>query len=267
MVRKSDPDRYFASLFASADKRRLLFVLYAFNHEIARAAVAMREPMMAEIRLQWWRDALLEACAGQPRAHPVAIGLSELFRDTGVTGAALESLIDARETEISPAPFPDLVALEGHADATAGALMRIAASVLNSDADVEELARGAGTAYAMAGVLRAIPFHAAHGRTFVPADLLAAEGLAANDLLSPRNATALQRVISNLAAVARHHFAQAKRIRIPRYVHPAILPASLVPAYLSHVVRNRRDPAQARGDVSLFRRQLILLRSATLRRL
>ena len=37
-VRSSDPDRYFATLFAPSDKRPLLYALYAFNHEVARIA-------------------------------------------------------------------------------------------------------------------------------------------------------------------------------------------------------------------------------------
>lgn len=51
-VRRFDPDRYFSALFAPADKRPLLFALYAFNHELARVGEVVREPMMGEIRLQ-----------------------------------------------------------------------------------------------------------------------------------------------------------------------------------------------------------------------
>jgi phytoene synthase len=243
-VRRSDPDRYFATLFAPAGKRALLFALYAFNHEIARAVEVAHEPMMAEIRLQWWREAIGEAYEGRPRAQPVAIGVSELVGCGQISAGALAALIDARAEEISSAPFADLAALEFHAHVTSGALMRIAAQLLDLDAGIEELAREAGIAYGLAGVLRSIPFHTARGKSFLPADLLAAEGRTG--------------AISRVARAARNHFECARRLSVPKAAVPAILPASLVPAYLSHLALGDGS------DISLFRRQLILFRAATL---
>jgi 15-cis-phytoene synthase len=237
-VRRADPDRYFASLFAPAEKRPLLFALYAFNHEIAHAVEIAREPMMAEIRLQWWREAVDEARVGRPRAQPAAMGLGELLARVPACSAALQSLIDARAVEISVAPFADLAALSSHAEATSGALMRIAAHLLDPDAVVDELAREAGIAYGLAGILRAVPFQAARGKSFLPTDQPNFEA------------------VSAVASAARSHLERVRRISIPRGVVPAILPASLVPAYLAR-----------RTDISLFRRQLILFRAATLGRL
>ena len=57
-MRKHDPDRYFSALFAPADRRPFLFALYAFNHELAHVGESVREPMIGEIRLQWWRETL-----------------------------------------------------------------------------------------------------------------------------------------------------------------------------------------------------------------
>jgi phytoene synthase len=266
-VRRYDPDRYFASLFAPAARRPLLFALYAFNHEIARAAEVAREPMMAEIRLEWWREAVDGARQGRPRTQPVAIALSALLGRGGIATGALEALIDARAMEISSAPFADLAALEAHAAATSGALMRIAAILLDSDADVAEFTREAGIAYGLAGIMRAIPFHAQRGKSFLPADLLAAEGLGINDALSAPHSAGLKRVIARLAFAARDHFELARRMRIPEQALPALLPAALIPAYLSHVTRRSRDPLRDRSDVSLIRRQFILLHAASLGRL
>jgi phytoene synthase len=261
-VRHSDPDRYFASLFAPAEKRPLLFALYAFNHEIARAAEIARDPMMAEIRLQWWRESVDEARQGRPRAQPVAIALSELLGRGGISAADLEALIDARAEEISSAPFADLTALEAHIDATSGELMRAASFLLDSRLNIGEITREAGIAYGIAGTLRAIPFHAARGKTFLPLDLLAADGLTANDALSVRHLAGIRKVISRLARAAKDHFEKARHAVIPKPALPAILPASLVPAYLRHVTRHDRDPLRDRSEILLLRRQLIYLRAA-----
>src|SRR5271154_3133398 len=79
LVRRGDPDRYLATLFAPEAKRPLLHALYAFNIEIARVAETVREPMMGEIRLEWWRETLEGARDGRPRNHDTALALAELF--------------------------------------------------------------------------------------------------------------------------------------------------------------------------------------------
>ena len=48
---------------------RCLFALYAFNHEVARVAETVREPMLGAIRLEWWRETVegaREGDAAQP---------------------------------------------------------------------------------------------------------------------------------------------------------------------------------------------------------
>ena len=58
--------------------RRVLFPLYAFNIEVSRAPWVTAEPMIAEMRLQFWRDVVEEIAAGKPpRAHEVAAPLAE----------------------------------------------------------------------------------------------------------------------------------------------------------------------------------------------
>ncbi len=56
LVRKSDPDRYFCTLLAPEQQQGTLFTLYAFDHELARARMVASQPLLALIRLQWWRE-------------------------------------------------------------------------------------------------------------------------------------------------------------------------------------------------------------------
>ena len=80
MVRRADPDRYLAALFAPADKRGHLLALYAFNVEIARVADTVREPMMGEIRLEWWRETLGRRAPGHAAQPSVARALDRAVR-------------------------------------------------------------------------------------------------------------------------------------------------------------------------------------------
>jgi hypothetical protein len=82
------------------EARAVLFPLYAFNLEVSRAPWVTEEPMIAEMRLQFWRDVAEEIGQGAPpRAHEVAAPLAEAVRaeDAGAArraggGAALGHL-------------------------------------------------------------------------------------------------------------------------------------------------------------------------------
>jgi len=80
IVQRGDPDRFLATMAAPVEARRVLFPLYAFNVEVARAPWASEEPLIAEMRLQWWADALDEiAKAGTVRRHEVVDALAPIL--------------------------------------------------------------------------------------------------------------------------------------------------------------------------------------------
>src|ERR1700748_629065 len=107
-VRAADPDRYFSALFAPAPLRPHLFAVYAFNHEVARVAETVREPMLGAIRLEWWRESVEGAHKGAPRNHDVAKGLAALFQNFPLPVAAFEAIIAARAYDASAERFATL---------------------------------------------------------------------------------------------------------------------------------------------------------------
>jgi phytoene synthase len=161
-VKRADPDRFFCSLFAPADKREALWLLYAFNHELARAREVTSEPIMALMRLTWWR----EVVDGANRKHEIATPLTQALAAGVFNRADLARLIDAREMEAEP-EMADLDAFVKYARGTAGQLARISGRLLGADCDAAE---ALGAAYGISGILRAAPFFAAQGRSLLPAD-------------------------------------------------------------------------------------------------
>lgn len=261
-VRQHDPDRYHAALFADEERRAMLFVLYAFNYEIARVAETVHEPMLGEIRLQWWRETMQAARELHPRAHNVAHALVELFARTGLPQDEFEAMIDARSFDITDEIFPDLASLERYADATSGGLMRQAARILNEDTEPGLIAREAGIAYGLAGILRTIPHHAARRKLFLPLDLLNAQGLNAEDVFAGRGGEALKTVITQVALAARAHMKTAKKHKLAARTLPALMPASLAPLYLSAVTARGFQPFHSAPDVPLYRRQIAMMGAA-----
>jgi phytoene/squalene synthetase len=142
LVRAVDRDRFLAALFAADPARRGLLGLLAFDHELARTRIVTREPMLARIRLEWWREAAAEAAGGgKPRAQPIVEALSEIARRHRLSAANLTALIDAREEEIDG---PLDVVRTGHA------LADLQLEVLGvRDAATREAARAIGAAWLM----------------------------------------------------------------------------------------------------------------------
>lgn len=181
LVRRADPDRFLAAMAAPAAARTVLFPVFAFNVEVARAPWVTAEPMIAEMRLQWWRDALAEIAAGGPvRRHEVVDALAPVL---DVEGARLlDALIEARRWDIGTEPFADQAAFAAHIQATSGNLLWAAARALGAG-DAEAAVRGPAWAAGLANWLLAVPELEARGRIPLPdgrvqaVRALAAEGL------------------------------------------------------------------------------------------
>lgn len=259
-VRRFDPDRYWATLFAPAEKRPLLFALYAFNHEIARVAESVREPMLGAIRLQWWREAAESAAEGRPRSHDVVRALAEVFGSAGPPLELFNAMIEAREADAASETFANMAALEDYGAATSGNLMRIASFILEEDAP--ELAREAGIAYALTGLLRSIPFHASRGKIYLPLDLIVEADLSADEIVAGNGGAALKNVIDKIAMRTRERLEAARQISMPKKSLPAVLPAALVPAYLKLMTKSDFDPFRMPAELPLWRRQFALLRAS-----
>jgi phytoene synthase len=241
-VRQHDRDRFQTVLFAPADRREALFALYAFNYEIARIPEAVREEMLGRIRLQWWREIVEAAYAGRPpRRHDTVEILSETINRYDLTQACFERLIDARAADLPGTPPPTLAALEEYCEASSGCLVHLAAEALGVRGEaVSGAARGVGIAYALAGLLRAMPHHAAAGRSYLP-DEFAVDP----DDYRRRQATArLRGAVAAMTAAAERHLASARAIRraIPRSAHAAFLPATIASRYLGKLKRAENDP-------------------------
>lgn len=259
-VRRLDPDRWLTLLLAPPDRQPALAALYAFNLEIARVAEQVSEPMLGAIRLQWWRETLAGIRTGTPRKHPVAEALHRAGAAAWSDSDFLE-LIDARERDLDPAPMADMAALLGYAEATSAPLMRLAVQALGLpvDAPLAETIRLAGTAYALTGILRAVPFHAAQQRVLLPESLLVAGGIAPEEVYRRPLGTAAFAAMREAGLEAARRIAMARRRPVPRAALPALLPLRLAALHLRRLERAGFDPSDPRLTISQPRKQIALL--------
>jgi len=262
IVRTNDRDRYLADLFAPEPARRHLFALHAFNSEVARVRDAVSEPGLGEIRLQFWRDAIRSGGAG----HPVGQALAETIAAFDLPLDAFDNLIEARRFDLYDDPMPSLNDLEGYAGDTSSGLIQLGAIILagGRDPGTAEIAGHAGVAYALAGLIRALPLHAARGQSYLPADLLTEHAVEPETLLAGETSPALLAVLAELRSVARRHVETVRGLigAIDPAILPAFLPVALVGPQLDRMDGASFDPFAVGGDLSQLRRQWILWRAA-----
>lgn len=241
-ARRHDPDRFLCALFAAPDRREALFALIAYNHELARAREAARTPLIALMRLQWWRDAIADAAAGAPpRRHEVAGPLHAHLAAGLLDPVDLASLADAREAEAEEEGVPTEAALHAYLRGSAGGLAVAAGRLLGAPPASLPALQVAGALYGLAGVLRSVPALARQGRCLLPADRLAEAGLTPETVVADPGAVAVAGVIARLAATGLASTAGlAPRLHdLPRQAVAAALPLVLARRDLRRLARGR----------------------------
>jgi len=256
-ARRHDPDRFLCALFAPAARREALFTLIAYNHELARAREAAKTPLIALMRLQWWRDVVEQAAEGKPpRRHEVAGPLHAAIAAGALEAADLLALADAREAEAEEEGIPTREAFAAYLRGTAGGFAVAAGRLLGAPPALLPDLQAAGAAYGLAGVLRSVPALAAQGRCLLPQDALAAAGLAPEAVV--QDPAAARPVVAALAASGTVPLAQA-RSGLRRLGRPAI--AAALPAVLARrdLRRLARGADAASGPRSLGDRLAVTL--------
>lgn len=243
LVQRADPDRFMAAMAAPVVARPVLFALYALNVEVARAPWVTGEAMIAEIRLQWWRDALAEIATGATaRRHEVVTPLARAI--SADQARILDEFISVRYWDIYKDPFDDPAHFGRYIDQSSGTLIWVAAKALG--AAEEGVVRDLAYASGLANWLRAVPELRARGRVPLVHDTPEAIRALAED---------------GLARLAR---ARARRAEVSREASAALLAGWQAETVLRQV---RRDPgrvdAGTLGQGELGRRLSLMRRVVT----
>lgn len=266
LVRDLDFDRYLSLLFVPEPERSAVAAIYAFSCEIARTRELVSDPMPGEIRFQWWRDTLEAPEGGDADQHPVARELRQVIARYGLPLKPFLDLIEARTFDLYDDPMPSVGDLEGYAGETASALVQLSAIVLagGRDPGTADAAGHAGVAYAITGLLRALPWHARRRQMYLPADILDRYGVEPESVFAGEETPALKAAIGELAARARAHLSETRaRIGcVSRPVAPAFLPVCLVEPLLDRIEAPGYQPFVRPAQLSRLKRLWIYWRTA-----
>lgn len=235
-LKQADPDRYRAALFAEEVVREKLILLYAFHVELAKVPELVSEPMIGQIRYQWWRDAIAEIYeTDSVRSHEITTPLRRLLQECDVPRFWVDQLIDGRERDIDPRPFNDLTEVQDYCAATSGALMKMAVKICG--VEIDDRIEPAGTAWGLTGLARAYGYY--H-----------------ETMLSE---VSFERLCHS--AKAKYESAKESNEKLSAESLPALAYASLVPRFLNKITHKGFDPKTDRVRYSPLAKQFHLLQS------
>ena len=130
--------------------RPALRALFALDGALAQVLRTTREPMVGQMRLTWWHEALTRLDASPPPAEPVLQSLAREALPRGVTGAGLAGMIDGWEELLEPELLGD-DALIRHATGRGSRLFEMAGKVIGASETDPVAVAGKGWALADLG--------------------------------------------------------------------------------------------------------------------
>ena len=270
LVRERNIDRYLAALFLSSDIRRDVYALYAFDAEITHIRSMIKEPMMGEIRLQWWRDIISGDRAGEAQSNPVASELMRVVDLNNLTPMGFDNYLKARVFDLYNDPMPDTATFEGYSGETSSFLFYQTASILARTTDVAiageltECAGHAGVCWAIVDVLKNLPVHRARHQCFVSGDVLTKADVTLDEYFSDENEDQKVSLVYELIVEARRHQHNFRDhfTKLPLELRPAFLPMSLVSPCLVRIEKLAKIAMQTPVDIAQWRKQIYLWHAA-----
>lgn len=256
--RYREPDRYIAALLGPRSVRSDLLALAAFSGELLRVHDIVSDPMVGQIRLQWWHDTLQRLARGDKSGHPVADALGRAMRRHGLPAELLEALIEARISDLQPEAFADDEALRAYLMHSEGALIKLTLRILGVEITphADAAVSGAALSYGLARALVRLPAALRRGRIIVPLSRLEAAGIRA----AAGEARSLTPALAGALADLRHEARVALRPARDRAnglgprARPAFLPLVMVEPYLQAQERRGFDPLADLAQIAPLRR-------------
>ena len=126
-ARAGSPDRYLAALLSPRAVRDDLIVLAALGAEIEKIPQQVSDPHIGEIRIQWWRDALLSPDRRVKSGHAIADAVLETLERHELPAEWINGHLDATVHELYAAPPDNEEQLALQLEMKEGALFRLAA--------------------------------------------------------------------------------------------------------------------------------------------
>ena len=247
MARDGEPDRYIAATLSPEAARPGMIALAAFAADLRRIPSVVKEPMMGEVRLQWWRDVIAAFDAGTPSGHPIADALGDATRVHALPPLSLIAMTEARAFDLYDDPMSDEGAFAGYLAKTEAIPFSLARRILSGDEMRPDLATRAGEMFGRARILADLPRLLARGRLPLPIALLDEAGVDVDGFMRGETSHATKALRDRLCNEIATSYASMRSTfgALAAQDRMALLPLATIPVTLN-AIRKRADDAARR---------------------
>ena len=190
------------------DVQLSIYVLCSFFAELDVIPATVSEPMLGEIRYQWWRDVINEKNAQSPLAEK----LLEAMQTHNWAEKPLLDMIDAKIFDLYANPMETKTQFEAYAGHTYSTLLQLTAnSIAPATAKLfSDVSGHLGVAFCVAKYLTYLKVHQSRGQVFIPQDILSQHALSTDDFIAAQNLASINACLQAFAAYGQDHYQQAK---------------------------------------------------------
>lgn len=174
---------------------------------------ALGDQSGAAERLALVRDLTARTMAGEPTGNPAFDALGLVARETGLTMAMAEAVIDGFALDAAdwqPRTEADLMRYCWHVAGAVGVMMAVVMGVSPDDDDTLDRAADLGLAFQLANIARDLAEDDAAGRCYLPAEWLAEVDLPPGEQLKPQYRATLAILAQRMCAMAQAHECSAR---------------------------------------------------------
>lgn len=238
-LRAKNRDLWLAALYAPTPLRPHIHALYAFSQEVGEISGKVTQPLLGEMRLRWWIDAL--AGGEGARAHPIADALLETIAACGLAREEFADFLDAHSADLYDDRIESVPALFDYCRRIAARPLLWSARCLGADerSETRQALEDAGAAIGLTRLLLSLEH--GKGRQFVPVEL-SSGGLAGRD--------PAQELLQ--MAVERYEAARARQRELEEPARIAMLPAAILPLYFASLRAQKGEPSPLRRQWRLW---------------
>lgn len=175
---------YYAFLFLPPNRRAAITAFYAFCREVDDVVDEVSDPSVAAAKLNWWRQEVHQAYAGQA-SHPVMQAWLPCAREFGVEENLLHAIIDGCEMDLSQTRYLDYPGLTRYCHLVAGVVGEVSARIFGQTEDATTAyAHKLGLAFQLTNIIRDVGEDALRGRVYLPISELQQFDVKAHEILN-----------------------------------------------------------------------------------
>jgi phytoene synthase len=205
---------YYGFVLLPPPRRAGIYAAYAFSRR-CDDSVDGDEPLDEKLdALARRRRELDSCCAGAPDGEDaVLVALTDAVERFAIPRRHLDDLIDGVEMDVTTTRYPDFATLKRYCDRVAGAVGLISLHVFGfTDREAPAHAEDLGVALQLVNIMRDVEEDAGRGRIYLPADEMAAHGVAEHDVLRGRLTPGLRNLLAAQGERAREYFERGERL-------------------------------------------------------